>query len=481
MAIFGSSSPYDELLSASEKKPGLVANAVRNWQTPIREFNEGIFASALERANPQQNPLAYVQITIDMMVLSLHGRQIEMTKQALASICNGSVQMVQVARVHELIDRLARALGHMATSNNDIPDVCGLVVDMVDVMNAQMVSQMRDDTQEAGFVKQTLGSSKGIRLTPLHIECLRLCILARRRALHERVVRTILDVEFASFGLQSGEARAQAFMQYRYYAGMIYAALADDASLRMAQKQWMLTFAIPGKFASSIQLEAFKKLTLVNLMLDGKPVKLPAFFAPTHVKAIEGPATLYSKIADDFVGTKSMARALSKIRASQNHLANDNNAGLAGLMVQRMPAQFIKRMGNIYSSMRLGTLAKAIGFDAHPLANHISNVNEIATILAQFIESMNDDSVTVVQQDGSPIDVSSIVRFAPVCATLSSVPNAPALSANERIAIEQQWSERIQVQVAQTEALRFRLVHLDRHIALTDEYVSNSREQVSNV
>ncbi|KAJ2781721.1 hypothetical protein GGI15_003140 [Coemansia interrupta] len=416
-----------------------------------------------------------------MMVLALNSRQVEMTKQALAAICNGSVQMAQVARVHELIDRLARALGHMATSKNDIPAVCELAIDMVDVMNAQMASQMRDDTQGASFVKQTLGSSKGIRLTPLHIECLRLCILARRRALHEQVARTILDVEFASFGLQSGDTRAQAFMQYCYYAGMIYAALADDASLKKAQKQWMLTFAIPGKFASSIQLEAFKKLTLVKLILDGKPVKLPSFFAPTHVKAIEGPATIYSGIADAFTGTKSMARALSAVREKQVFINKDDNEGLAELMVQRMPALFIKRMGEIYSSMRLGTLAKAIGFDVHPLASHISNADELATILARFIESMNDDSVTVVQQDGSPIDASSTVRFSPACATLSSVPNAPVLSASERIAIEQQWSERIQSQVAQTEALRHKLVHLDRHIALTDEYVNNSREQASNV
>ncbi|KAJ1840934.1 COP9 signalosome complex subunit 3, partial [Coemansia sp. RSA 2703] len=438
MAIFGSSSPYEKILSVSEKMSASVAAAVRSWQTPIREFNEDIFANALKRANPQQNPLAYVQITIDMMVLSLNSMQVEMTKQALTALCSGAVQMVQVARVNELIDRLARALGHMATSKNDIPAVCELVVDIVDVMNAQMAAQIQDDPQGTGFVKQTLGSTKGIRLTPLHVECLRLCILARRRVLHERVARTILDVEFASFGQQSGETRAKAFMQYCYYAGMIYAALADDVSLRKAQKQWMLTFAIPGKFASYIQLEAFKKLTLVNLMLDGKPVKLPSFFAPTHVKAIEGPATSYSNIADAFSGTKSMARALSRVKEKQGLLANDDNVGLADLLVQRMPAQFIKRMGDVYSSMRLGTLAKAIGFDAHPLASHISNIDELATTLAQFIESMNDDSVTVVEQDGTPTSANSIVRFSPACATLSSVPNAPVFMDRERIAIEQQ-------------------------------------------
>ncbi|KAJ1643760.1 COP9 signalosome complex subunit 3 [Coemansia asiatica] len=484
----GSSSPYSDLVAAANEGSNYkVAQLLRGWKPPISEFRSDLLTKVLAQINPQKSAAAYVQVVIDIINLATTADQLLLVSDALATMASGATDLSQVDRVPDLMVRLSSAFGLMAQDTGDYAGTCGLMVDMVDVLNAQYAAQATDGPAEirgvrGRFETQRLGGFRGTRLTALHVECLRQCIVARRRTLHERVAQTVLGVEFASFGRQGGALCAKQFMAYRYYAGMVYAALGDRLSLEQAQRQWMLVFSMPGKFASAIQLAAYRRMLLLTVILDGTRFRLPSFYPPTHSRALETNAGTYSGIAEACVGAKSMATALARVKEAQRMLDRDGNLGLANMLVSSLPMHFVRRLGRVYSTMRLGQLTEAIGFGAHPLANSSEGPDALARLLAQIIQANDENSqmVSLATNDEPIVGAHTVVRFSPAYATLSSLPNVPVAAGSERVAVEQQLAGILQTQVAETRALHEKLVQLDRHLALSSEYAANSREQTTN-
>ncbi|KAJ1882980.1 hypothetical protein H4R99_001210 [Coemansia sp. RSA 1722] len=482
MNFFKSASPYDSLLSAAaDNKHAVVLNLLRNWDKPgISEFRHDVLSTVLSQVNPQTNSLVYVQVAVDIIKLANSVEQLMLASDAIAAMADGSIDFVQLNRVPKMMARLTEALGRAAQLSGDYAGMCQRLVDMVGVVNAQHLAH--DDgagisgVMTAPFKTQRLGGFKGIRLTLLHIECLRQCIVARTRTLHQSVVQLVINVDFASFGQQSGE-RAKLYMQFRYYAGMVYAALGDKQSMEHAQRQWMLVFSMPGKFASAIQLAAYRRVLLVTATLDGSRFRLPQFFAPTHVRALETNAGTYTSIAEACSGSKSMHRVLARVEEARRTLVRDANVGLADALVNSLPGLFVRRLSAVYSSMRLGQLAQTIGFGAHPLANTTNGPDGLAQSLAVLIQNIDDG--TVILEGDRPYGASTVVRFAPSFDSLSSVPGASQAGV-DRATMEMRLSTALQKQVEETKQLHEKLVRLDRHLALSTEYAANSREQLTN-
>ncbi|KAJ1962767.1 hypothetical protein GGI12_002449 [Dipsacomyces acuminosporus] len=330
---------------------------------------------------------------------------------------------------------------------------------------------------------ERLGSSmnKGVRLTSLHIECLKQCILAHRRLLHLAVAEKVLSYKFDSLsGLV--DSTSKAFMQYHYYAGMVYVGLDE---MEKAVNTWQLVFAIPSKHLSSIQVATYKKILLAHVVAsNGKKYQLPGFYSSVLLRELESLASSYISLSEALAtassyssGSSPTDRVIKRVDEMRDTLMRDQNQGYVGKILRDLPAIQIKNISKAYSTIRVSQLVELIGYSANVFLR--GNDNPSASLIA-YIQQMDDPSIHV-QQQGDEIG-SAMVAFVPVKSTISQLPNqGPSGDTEARINIESMWVDAVKQKFEETELLKARLSQLDKHLALTREYVTNSRDSSGNV
>ncbi|KAJ2077891.1 hypothetical protein H4R24_004857 [Coemansia sp. RSA 988] len=488
---------YAALVTAATAAPGAttafrrqVVPLLRKWEPPLVEFEADIIINSLSSLSLPEATAAYMQIAADALKLAKSREQAELALQSLAQL-SVDVDLEQLVEFPDVMRRLAKALARVGKKAGNHAQVCEGLLGIVENLNVQMVSTKAVDTAESAVVDaakggdggagarkgKTVSSTKGevlaananagVRLTPLHTECLKQCLLSCRRDLYARAMNSVVGVSFDAFGSMVGH-RARAFMEYHLYAGMVCVGVGD---LDTALELWQLVFALPAKHASAIQIATYKRMLLVNLSLHGSKAHLPAFFASSHARVIENNSSPYTLLADMF-NDKSMQPALSKIKGMQRILEDSGDLGLAQLMLDMMPRHFIKKAAKLYSSIRVEQLLQITGFANHPRVT-ASDVSA-SEVLARYIQEMNDSSVAL--RDGQGVDPGAwVVDFLDNDATASA--QAIAMTPEERIRGEQLWTARIEARVRDIEDMRKHLLQIDRHLALTKEYASSSRDQ----
>ncbi|PIA14198.1 hypothetical protein COEREDRAFT_82877 [Coemansia reversa NRRL 1564] len=448
-----------------------------------------------------------MQIVADALKLAKSREQAELALQALAQL-SVSVGLDQLEEFPDVMQRLAKALARVGKKSGNHAQVCEGLLSIVENLNAQMLSSKTVNIVETGAAdkakeERDVGAFKGndrvkgleetkdesmaknkgaikaqvlapnantgVRLTPLHVECLKQCLLSCRRDLYARAMVTLVGVPFDAFGSMVAH-RARAFMEYHLYAGMVCVGVgALDTALAM----WLLVFALPAKHASAIQIATYKRMLLLNLALHGDKPRLPAFFAGSHARVIESNAAAYASLAEMF-GNKSMQLLLSKIETMRQTLEENGNWGLAQLMLDMMPRHFIKKAAESYLRIRVEQLVQITGFASHPRV--VADGIGASASLVQYIQELNDSSV-VLRDDQGVEPGARVVDFLDNDATASV--QAMAMTPEGRIRNEQQWSARIEARVRDIEALRKHLLQTDQHLALTKEYASGSRDQAT--
>ncbi|KAJ1840775.1 hypothetical protein LPJ70_004499 [Coemansia sp. RSA 2708] len=465
---------YENLVSTAQAAPAgtqafqsTLVPLLKNWRTPLGAFHAQVLGNALDAVDLQTAALVFMQITADALNLATTAEHVDMAFIAVTRISR-EVDLAQLAGCPEVMLRLAQALERVGRETQGHVRVCEALVEMVGRINTQMAATRSQPTKAKGKSASraeslAANSNQGVRLTPLHTECLKQCVLARRRELHQRVMRDVVQVRLDAFGDLTAQSRARAFMEYHLYAGMVCVGLDD---LELAQQMWHLVFALPARHASMIQVIAYKRLLIVGLAANGQKARLPSFFAGSHARVLDSNMMGYIALADTFAN-KSMAAAVAKIQDLQAVLEKDENWGLVGRTMHLLPRHFIRRVGSTYSSVRIAQLMAITGFSAHPLARR----DDTYGALVQYIQDMRDPSVTVEQEAGVAAK-DAVVRFLDAQATMA----APAEGAAQ-IQNEQQWAALLERKVKQVDELHEHLSKLDRHLALTKEYVSNSRDQ----
>ncbi|KAJ2616330.1 hypothetical protein H4S08_000824 [Coemansia sp. RSA 1365] len=501
---------YSVLVSAAAAAPGAtsafrrqVVPLLKKWEAPLVEFEADIIVNSLSSLSLPEATAAYMQIAADALKLAKSREQAELALQSLSQL-SVSVGLEQLEEFPDVMQRLAKALARVGKKAGNHAQVCEGLLSIVEKLNAQMLSTTAvgivatgaaDKAKEgrgAGAVKgskidrvEGLEESKhkgaikaqelaananaGVRLTPLHIECLKQCLLSCRRDLYARAMETVVGVPFDAFGNMVAH-RARAFMEYHLYAGMVCVGVgALDTALGM----WQLVFALPARHVSAIQIATYKRMLLLNLALRGDKARLPAFFAGSHARVIESNASAYASLIDMF-GNKSMRPVLSKIESMRQTLEENGNWGLAQLMLDMMPRHFIKKAADSYLRIRVEQLVQITGFGSHPRA--VADGAGASAALVRYIQELSDPSVVLRDEQGLEPGA-RVVDFLDNDATASV--QAVAMTPEERIRNEKQWAARIEARVGGIEALRKQLLQTDRHLALTKEYASGSRDQAA--
>ncbi|KAJ2506869.1 hypothetical protein IWW47_001375, partial [Coemansia sp. RSA 2052] len=342
MNLFRGGSAYNSLVSAAErgaagKAQGTLISLLQNWRVPLEEFSADELTRALGRVDPAQSTLAFAQIAVDCAVLARTSEQFGLAAAALRRVAAEGRLEALLQAFPAMLQRLADA----AARAGDPALACELLADVAEALIAHMAGD-----QSKGEGEARLGRRGGVRLTPVHVECVRQCVLARRAVLHRRVAARVLGVRLDALGACFGAAqRGRALMEYSLYGGMVYAALGtDDDALRA----WQRVFAVPARHVSAIAVAAFKRRALLHVAARGSRARLPAFYAAVHARALEAQAAAYVALADACcpAGVASLAPALARIGDMRGALVADENAGLADRLVHALPAHFVRRCGD---------------------------------------------------------------------------------------------------------------------------------------
>lgn len=197
-------------------------------------------------------------------------------------------------------------------------------------------------------------------ITPMHHLLLRVCILAKN---YRAAVRTM---EASLMGVASSifQNTATDFLLYFYYGGIAYVGLKRFVD---AKRCFEICLNAPTVTASHIQVEAFKKHTLVSLLATGEQPVLLKSISLAVQRACRLNADEYRKFADD-CGSLNIARAQAKAKQCADLFKADSNTGLVNQILADMVRRKIQQLTLTYLTLSLAEIGKNAGFPADDTA-----------------------------------------------------------------------------------------------------------------
>jgi COP9 signalosome complex subunit 3 len=218
-------------------------------------------------------------------------------------------------------------------------------------------------------------------LTPIHPIFIAGCVATG----HFSMALPVLQIPITEIDNYLGDLHYNDNLVYHYAGGAAFAAL---KKWEEAEEFFEICVSSPAQVPAAIQLEAYKKLTLVQLISRGTAPAVPKYTNNSLVRLLKAsPYGAFSKAYPQQIGT------LKKVAESDAALfANDGNTGLINQALERAPRRLIKKLTSTYLTLSLAEIGKNV---------RMSNVDEVRALVLKMIEQDEicatisaDDTVT---------------------------------------------------------------------------------------
>ncbi|KAI8365967.1 uncharacterized protein BYT42DRAFT_505179 [Radiomyces spectabilis] len=190
-------------------------------------------------------------------------------------------------------------------------------------------------------------------LTSLHAPLAKCCLLAKAYKYPLR----ILDQDIETVDPVTYATSIVSFLEYHYYGAMIYI---GNKNFDRALDFLILVISAPTQNAvSAIQLEAFKKYSLVSLIHDGQWRTLPKYTSVMVTKSAKIRCLPYYEISKAFDNTdiRQFETLFDKHRAV---FESDNHIGLMKQCHEALYRKRIKELTNVYMTVGIPDIAKKL-------------------------------------------------------------------------------------------------------------------------
>ncbi|GJE86770.1 hypothetical protein PsYK624_028520 [Phanerochaete sordida] len=341
----------DELLhylTGANTTPVSVNNALRSFGT--KETREALLASTLgsgqdplEILSPEANTLGYLYI--------------------LAAKLNVNGAPPQAEHVESFCKRFT-------------PEHARLAPDRITALANGIVKASGDN------VKHALGPLRDIvvryppnstYLTNVHAIFLRACITAR----HFAVALPVLATPILNIDSSISELHYNDNLVYHYAGGVVLAAL---KRWREAEEFFEIVVTSPAQTPAAIQYEALKKLTLVQLVLYGKPIQPPKYANNQLIRMIKN--SPYNTLGKAYPQTVATLTAI--IQKDVEVFRADQNFGLVQQVIDRAPRWLIKRLTLTYITLGLADIGREVGLEAEEARAVVMSMIEVGEINASI-------------------------------------------------------------------------------------------------
>ncbi|KAF8219143.1 hypothetical protein L208DRAFT_1418768 [Tricholoma matsutake] len=204
-------------------------------------------------------------------------------------------------------------------------------------------------------------------LTTIHPIFVLTCVTSR----HFTPTLPVLSVPITNIDTSLSDLHYNDNLTYHYSGGCALAALKRWSE---AEEFFEICASSPGIVPSAIQLEALKKLRLVQLIASGKPSSLPKYIHPLLNRILKN--TPYNTLINAYPhNTELLEDVLEKERQLFN---TDKNTGLVMQAIDRAPRWALKRLTATYVTLGLADIARAV---------KIESEDEVRDIVLSMIES----------------------------------------------------------------------------------------------
>ncbi|KAH0835008.1 hypothetical protein J3R83DRAFT_10732 [Lanmaoa asiatica] len=183
---------------------------------------------------------------------------------------------------------------------------------------------------------------------------------------------------------------------YHYAGGMAYAALKRWAE---AQEFFEICACSPGSAAAAIQMEALKKLVLVQLIHEGKATPPPKYIHPVLPRLLKG--TPYSAFVNAYPDHRAQLRSIVEGELVFATVHRRKRLGLVLQALERAPRWSIRKLTATYLTLHLSDIAHAVG---------IENVEEVRALILDMIAS--SEISARLSADGTVSFFDPLVTFA---------------------------------------------------------------------
>ncbi|KAI0337652.1 hypothetical protein BDW22DRAFT_1402971 [Trametopsis cervina] len=262
-------------------------------------------------------------------------------------------------------------------------------------------------------------------LTTLHPIFLNICVITR----HYSAALPIVSVPILNVDTSLSDLHYNDSLLYHYAGGVALGAL---KRWREAEEFFEIVATAPAQVPAAIQLEALKKLTLVQLILYGKTQQSPKYTSPVIIRLLKN--SPYLNLAKMYPQHISILGTLPP--KDEELFKVDKNWGLVQQVIARAPRWLIKKLTLTYLTLGLSDIALQIG---------VHDEDEVRALVIDMVES-GDISAS--------ISVDGTVTFSDSVAQLSKSEIDHAL--------------------AQAQAQSQLLVQLEREMNLSKEYIAKA-------
>ncbi|GAA5840470.1 hypothetical protein JCM3766R1_000296 [Sporobolomyces carnicolor] len=232
-------------------------------------------------------------------------------------------------------------------------------------------------------------------LTSMHPFFLRSVLNYRAYDIAKDVLYTdITDVDKSLFPI-----KYQDHLLYHYLGGTILALLGDYVR---ASDLLEICVSAPGPAASLIQLDAYKKLVLVQLLAYGRTQPLPKYTSSAAQNAYKSLLTPYSDYVAAF-HSLDKTKLLAAREKAREIFTRDHNLGLVTLVEQSLRRRVIQKLTQTWSALSLGHLTKLVGMDDKDDA-------QVAAVESEVLGMVQTKDLFATISDSDP-RASKIVTF----------------------------------------------------------------------
>ncbi|KAH8076002.1 hypothetical protein BXZ70DRAFT_963485 [Cristinia sonorae] len=218
-------------------------------------------------------------------------------------------------------------------------------------------------------------------LTTVHTQFISHCVATR----HFSIALPVLSVPIVNIDTNLSELTYNDNLIYHYAGGIALGAL---KMWREAEEFFEICVSAPAQVPAAIQMEALKKLTLVQLILYGKTTSLPKYTNQALGRLFR--QTPYFRLADMYPRPQPDLQAF--VVKETEVFNRDQNSGLVQQVLDCAPRWLIRKATQTYLTLGMSDIAKETG---NP------NVNENRSIVLSMIDNgeingtlSEDDTVT---------------------------------------------------------------------------------------
>ncbi|THH22530.1 hypothetical protein EUX98_g8166 [Antrodiella citrinella] len=230
-------------------------------------------------------------------------------------------------------------------------------------------------------------------LTTVHTHFIRSCVATR----HFSTALPILSVPIVNIDLGLSDLTYNDNLIYHYSGGIALGALKMWSE---AEEFFEICVSAPAQVPAAIQMEALKKLTLVQLILYGKPLALPKYTNQVLGRLFK--QTIYWRFADAF--PRSLPDLQAAVAKESETLTREQNLGLIQQVVEISPRWLIKKATQTYMTLGMADIAKETGnpdVDQNRaiVLSMIENGEINATISVDDTVTFSDSATNITKHD----------------------------------------------------------------------------------